>query len=155
MASKNQFDVFKSLYEEDIDRSSTLGDHAKTNLSLATFYSAFILFGIGSSKPEDILGSSIIGLAIIFMFFSFLFSLFATQITRYEAASNPKKILEAFGDKPPLDDDFFDDRIIDFTYAYGVNSRINDRKATQLWLARYFLLTGITFHLSFFVIRLM
>ena len=66
----------------------------------------------------------------------FLLSLSSIGVSNYEAINDPQDIIAGFGDTPPEDEDFFDDRIIDFTVAYQRNSAVNDTKATKLTLGR-------------------
>jgi hypothetical protein len=153
MATEKQLDFFRSLYEEESKRAELLGDHAKNNLSLATLYSAFIFFVAEKQPSQTILTKALFLAAVFSMLGAFLLSLWATQIANYEALADPKDILDRLGDAPPTDDDFFDDRIVDYTVAYGRNSDVNDKKAARLQFARYLLLAGIVFHAAYFFVR--
>jgi hypothetical protein len=50
--SEKQYLFFKSLYDEETERTKQLYEHAKNYLSLAAFYSAFIVFAIQHLKPS-------------------------------------------------------------------------------------------------------
>jgi hypothetical protein len=156
MATENQFAFFKSLYDEENERAKILGEHAKNNLGLATLYSAFILFVI-EKQIADITWSGKLFFcgAILLMLGAFLLSLMATQIASYQIPNEPTDIIEAFGDNPPTDEEFFDDRIIEYALACETNSSVNDRKADTLRYARYLLLGGIALHASYFVDRIL
>jgi hypothetical protein len=122
---------------------------------LATLYSAFILFVV-EKQAADIawLGKLLFCSAILFMLGSFLLSLMATQIAAFQIPNEPTDIIEGFGDDPPTDEEFFDDRIIEYALACETNSSVNDRKADMLQYARYLLLGGIAMHASYFVARI-
>jgi hypothetical protein len=154
MATEKQYAFFQSLYLEESERASVLADHAKNNLGLATFYSAFILFVVEKPGPTVTSYSKWIFIAaVVCMLGAFLLSLWATQISVYEAITEPADVLAAYEDSPPTDEDFFDDRIADYTVAYEKNSLVNDRKANELLVARYFLLAGIALHATYFIVR--
>lgn len=156
MATEKQYAFFKSLYDEEGERAKILAEHAKSNLGLATLYSAFILFVV-EKQVADIawLGKLLFCSAILLMLGAFLLSLMATQIAAYRIPNEPTDIIEGFGDDPPTDDDFFDDRIIEYAVACEKNSPINDGKADMLHYARYLLLGGIALHASYFVARIL
>jgi hypothetical protein len=154
MATEKQYAFFQSLYAEESQRATLLADHAKNNLGLATLYSAFILFVVEKPGPSVTIYSKWIFIAaVICMLGAFLLSLWATQISTYEAITEPADVLKSYKDNPPTDDEFFDDRIADYTVACEKNSLVNDRKANQLLVARYFLLAGITLHAIYFIVR--
>jgi hypothetical protein len=153
MATEQQFAFFKSLYDEESKRAQELHDHAKNNLGLATLYSAFILFVVEKLRPDTACSTAIFVSTVLCMLAAFLLSLWATQISIYEAVNEPADVLSEFGDIPPTDEEFFDNRIADYTVAYERDSLVNDRKAIQLLVARYFLLVGIALHACYFIVR--
>ena len=156
MATEKQYAFFKSLYDEESERAKILAEHAKNNLGLATLYSGFILFVVEKQVANIAwLGKFLFCGAILFMLGAFLLSLMATQIADYQIPNEPTDIVEGFGDDPPTDEDFFDDRVIDYALACETNSSVNDRKADMLLDARYLLLGGITLHASYFVARIL
>lgn len=146
MATAAQYQFFRSLYDEENYRTSILNDHAKNNISLTTLYSGFILFLTNSLSPETNMAKVVFVLGIAALASSFLLSLWTTNISDYEAVTNPEAVFRTFDDEPPRDEDFFDARIIDYSVAYERNSVVNDRKARSLYKARYFLLFGIALH---------
>jgi hypothetical protein len=154
MASEQQFEFFKSLYEAESRRAGVLAEHAKNNLGLATLYSAFILFVVEKQIVVTSLSKALFIATVLCMLMAFLLSLWATQVANYEACTVPKDVFAFYGDKPPTDEEFFDDRIVDYSVASERNSLVNDKKARQLLFARYFLLLGVTLHASYFVARL-
>ena len=155
-ATEKQYEFFKSLYDDENERTKILAEHAKNNLGLATVYSAFIIFVMDKQTDHlTVVGKSLFVGAIIFMLAAFLLSLLATQISAFEAPTVPSDIFESYGDDPPTDEDFFDDRIVDYSVACERNSSVNDGKANLLLFARYLLLAGIAAHAAYFVVRIL
>lgn len=154
MASEKQFEFFKFLYDEEEQRAHFLQEHAKNNLTLATLYSAFVIFVIEKLRPDSAFSKSIFIATVVFMLLAFLLSLWGSQISNYEALTDPDDIIEEYGDEPPSDEEFFDNRIADISVAYRRNSLTNDKKAIQLQFARYCLLAGVAFHACYFIIRM-
>lgn len=156
MATEKQYAFFKSLYDEENERTKILGEHAKNNLGLATLYSAFILFVVDKQLTNlTPVGKYLFIAAILLMLLAFSLSLLATQISNFEAPTDPSEIFETFGETPPKDSEFFDDRIADYSVAYEKNSAVNDKNANLLLLARYLLLAGICVHATYFVLRVL
>ncbi|MEY9106947.1 hypothetical protein ABH999_003143 [Bradyrhizobium yuanmingense] len=155
MASEKQYLFFKSLYDEENERTKLLGEHAKNNLGLVTVYSAFIIFVMDKQVVSmTTIGKWLFIGAILLMLASILLSLLATQVAEFEVSTLPSKIFENFGDSAPTDEDFFDDRIADYSVACENNSVVNDRKAKTLTVARYLLLAGVAAHAAYFIERL-
>jgi hypothetical protein len=154
MASEKQFLFFKSLYDEEVQRTQQLRDHAKNYLSLATFYSAFVAFVVQQMRPSTPLPIAIFLASVICMLLAFLLALWASGIADFEVANNPEDVVDEFGDEPMSDEAFFDNRIGDFVVASEGNSEVNDRKAFQLVIAGYALLGGIVLHACFIVLSI-
>jgi hypothetical protein len=156
MATEKQYAFFKSLYDEENERTKILAEHAKNNLELATLYSAFIIFVMEKQTAGlTPVGKSLFIAAILLMLAAFLLSLLATQISSFEAPTEPGEIFDSFANTAQTDAKFFDDRIVDYSVACQRNSSVNDRKATMLSVARYLLLAGIAAHAAYFVLRVL
>ena len=155
MATEKQYLFFKSVYDEETARQASLQDRAKYYLSIITVYSAFILFVAEKLKPTTFTHKLVFVVAVGSMLAGFLFSLWSMKISAYETPSDPNEIIDGFQTAPPTDDDFFDDRIIDYAVAYERNSAVNDSKADQLTLAGYCMLVGLTAHALYVALRLL
>ena len=153
VATVKQYEFFKSLFDGETTRAVALSDHAKSNLAFVAIYSAFFMFIAEKYPPSDVTSKFILVFCLSSMAASFLLSLYATNIATYEAIASPSTIIESFGSEPPTDDDFFDDRIIDYAVAYERNSAVNARKARRLRLARYMLLMGVFGQFTYFLSR--
>jgi hypothetical protein len=153
MASEKQYQFFKSLYDEQTGRERQLQDSARGYLSLATIYSAFILFVVDKLRPDTLAARALFVAAIACMLAAFLISLIATRVSDYEAINDPRSVLEEFGDAPLPDEEFFDSRIADYTVACERNAAVNDKKAARLKIAGYALLLGIVLQACYLVLK--
>ncbi|THK36636.1 hypothetical protein EHS39_17675 [Ensifer sp. MPMI2T] len=125
-------------------------------MSIVTLYSAFILFlAKGIRSPLNSFEEVTFAVAVICMLVSFLLSLWATQIARFEGVTTGAKIIDNFGDRPPSDEEFFEDRIVDYTVAHERNALVNNAKARLLLVARLLLLMGVSFHAIFFLVHVL
>jgi hypothetical protein len=154
MATLKQYEFFKSLYDEESDRTKQLRDLGKTYLSLATFYSAFVAFVFDKLKPETIVAKGIFMATIICMMAAFLLSIWGAMVSNFEALSDPNEVIEQFTEDVPMaDEEFFDHRIADYTVAYERNSAVNDAKALHLTIAGFAVVLGIFLHACYLVLR--
>jgi hypothetical protein len=154
VATEQQFAYFKSVYDEENARQALLQERAKNYLSLATFYSAFVLFVVEKLRPETTTPKIVFVATVGSMLAAFLFSLWSVRVSEYEALNDPEEIIHNFGTTPPEDQDFFDDRIVDYAVAYKRNSEVNDRKAFQLTLAGHLILVGIFMHAIYILLKI-
>lgn len=153
MASEKQYQFFKSLYDEETARERQLHDQARNHLSLATLYSAFVLFVVDRLKPAALPEKLLFIFAIVCMLAAFVISLWATKVSDYEAVNDPRRVLDEFGNAPVSDEEFFDSRIADYVVAWERNSAVNDRKASRLKVAGYALLLGIMLQACYLALR--
>jgi hypothetical protein len=154
MATEKQYLYFKGLYDEESARQASLADRAKVYLSLMTFYSAFVLFAAEKLKPDTLVLKVLFVATVASTLSAFLLSLWSIRIAEYEALNDPQEIILGFGTSAPRDEDFFDDRMVDFAVAYQRNSNVNDKKAAQLTWAGFLLLVGIFLHACYFFAKL-
>jgi hypothetical protein len=153
VATEKQYQHFKSIFDAETARQGDLEDRAKSYLSLITFYSAFIAFVVQNERPDTLTFKTIFLLIVASMGLAFLLSLLSIRVTKYEIPSDPKEIINNYKTSPPSDDDFFDDRIIDYVVASQRNAAINDRKARLLIWAGYCVLVGISLHALYIFLR--
>jgi hypothetical protein len=154
MATKNQYEVFKSSYDEELSRYSALGTRSSLYLSVITFFLGAIAF-----KIEDVQKfMSQFGVPMTLYFFiglallgGLLCTVLAVRVRSYEGVFDPVETIESFGDNPPTDEEFFDDRIIDFAVATKCNATLNNRVANVLQWATYFLVAAVSLQLIIFL----
>jgi hypothetical protein len=153
MATKEQYDVFKFLYDEESARETALMEHSKLYLSLTTLYSAFLIYIAKEAAPQNVTQWAMFGVSATSLAAAFLFSIFAARMEDYEAINDPEKIIESFDEDRPDNESFFDDRIVDLAVACNKNSKVNDKKARRLEFAGICLLVGIAAHAVYFLWR--
>jgi hypothetical protein len=112
-----------------------------------------VVFIVEKAGPESAVQKTVFVMTIICMLAAFLLSLWAANISTYEGVADPKTVIHQFGDTPMKDEQFFDNRIADYTVAHARNAKINDRKAVYLAMAGYALLIGISLHALYFILR--
>jgi hypothetical protein len=66
-----------------------------------------------------------------------LLTALAITVRDYEGICDPENVVTDFGESPPSDQEFLDDRIVDLAVATNRNHRQNNRVAALLkWAAR-------------------
>lgn len=138
MATKEQLDFFRFLYDEEERRYGQLESRAKFYLSVIALFVATLTFKLeDAQKSVAILGApwwlvlvegALLATALVFVVISVF-------IREYEGVADPEDIVNGFGDKVPSNESFFDDRIADYVVATGRNSAMNDRAARFLEIA--------------------
>jgi hypothetical protein len=149
MATEKQVSAFESVYKEELERTKSLRDNARTYLSTSSIYSAFVIFVNDKHGPSYIYELIILAVSVTCMITSFLLSLTVINISQYERALDPSDMLSKIDDTSS-DSDFFDDRIADYAVAYSRNRKVNDQKARRLALAGGTMLTGMIAHALYF-----
>jgi hypothetical protein len=153
VATKDQYEFFKFLFENEEKRSTSLIDRGKTFISLIALYSGFIALSADEKIGDAVLLWILFASAALSMLMSLLLSIVAVGVFRYEKINSPENIISSFGDVSPSDPEFFDDRIIDLTVACNRNSKRNDQRAKLLFWASFFILLGLSLHASYFLLR--
>lgn len=151
MATEKQMEFFKSLFDSESARTEFLRDTAKTYLTLSAFYSAFVIFVAEKLRPAQLFPRLLFAGSIATMIAAFLLSLWVIQVATFVAPTHPNLVFDEYGARPPSDAEFFDNRIINFSVAYEVNSKVNDSKARVLRVGGYAMLAGLVFHALFFL----
>jgi hypothetical protein len=151
MASEKQMEFFKYLFDLESERRKLLRATATTYLTLSTFYSAFVFFVAEKLRPIEFLPKLLFAAAVVSMIVAFVLSLWVIQVSSLYVPTRPNAVIGQYGEHPPSDADFFDNRIIDFSVAYNANSPLNDRKARTLAAAGGSMLAGLIFHALFFL----
>jgi hypothetical protein len=157
MATEAQFDVFAKAYEEENERYSQLESRAKFNLTIVTFYLGAIAFKfpdvIAFAKEYHIPSIFFIGTGILLVS-SLLFTVLSTRIRTYETAFNLHEIIRSFGRAPPTDEDFLDQRLVDYAEATKRNRAVNNRVGNLLSASSWFLFGAMFLQLIVFIIAL-
>jgi hypothetical protein len=119
MATKEQYEFFKSVYDEHRDRIKALESRAQLYFTIQSLYFGFVVLKFsdvyGAHDGAKLPGFFTIFQVVVALFLAFALTctLFAVRIQRYETASNlrdgksnpvmqflnPKKFDESFGEE--------------------------------------------------------
>jgi hypothetical protein len=155
MATKEQWEIFKYIYEMEQVRNQKLIERGKVYLSLITLYIGAIGLKVEfwSSKlsTNSYMVSLFIILLLIFLI-SLCFSALALGIYSYESINDPKIIIDNYGSNVPKNEEFFNDRIIDVSVATNRNKNQNDKRSNMLKISSWIMVIGILAHMSIMII---
>lgn len=154
MATKLQYEFFKSMHEAEYLHYGLLEARARLYLTLQTFYLGAVAFKfndvVAFTNAYNVPVLPYIAAAVLLLIGLF-FTVRATCIRSYEVPCDLTEIVKSFGNSPQTDDDFIDQRLGDFAVASKRNAAVNNRVATWLTGASWLLATAIFLHLTVFV----
>ena len=157
MATQVQFEIFRAAYQQETERSTRLESRAKFYLTIVTFYLGAIAFKFSDvlafAKEYHIAPIFYISTGILLLA-SLLFAILSMRIRTYEAPFDPEQIIKSFGKSPPKDDNFLDQRLVDYTVAINRNRAVNNHVANLLSGSSWLLFAGISLQLVTFIMAL-
>jgi hypothetical protein len=138
MATQSQYEFFKLLYQDETDRYKELDERAKLYFTVISFYLGAVAFKL--KDVGDFLKAAHVPVSIVIAIAACLtvavaLCVLGVQIRTYEGITEPRDVLQSYGEVQPTDGEFFDARIADFMVATERNSVQNDRVATYLALS--------------------
>jgi len=146
MASEAQYEILRSVYQEENDRYTELINRGKIYLTICSFFLGGLAFKLNESFASATWWAKTPYLVSAACFIaSFLLIILSLGIYSHEGLCDPNEVIDNFGATPPDDDDFRDDRIADIAVATEINSAINDRRASFLSTAAYSMFSGVVF----------
>lgn len=146
MATEIQYEIFKTAFDFEFVRYSQLNTRAKVLLSLETFVLATLILKIDSLLTviaRNPLPIVLFLMTALLLFASLVTTALSLKIESFEGIFNPMDVITNFGDEPPSNAEFLDDRIAEIAVATEYNSEMNDRRANRVRLASVFLLCGL------------
>ena len=153
MASEAQYEILRSVYEEENGRYSELVNRGKIYLTICSFFLGGLAFKLNESFANATWCAKTAFLVSTACFVAgFLLIILSLGIYPHEGLCDPKDVIEKFGTTPPTDSDFRDDRLADIAVATERNSAINDRRARFLTAAAFAMFFGVVFGFSGLVI---
>ena len=135
MATHEQYEFFKFLYQEEGERYSQLEARAKLYLGVITVFLATLLYKAGEVKASVTairIPWALVLIEAALLAASLMFTVFGSLIRTYEGLADPEEIIKKFSASPVADEDFLDDRLVDFAVATNHDSKVNDRTAMFL-----------------------
>jgi hypothetical protein len=154
MATDVQYNIFRSLYDEEAARYTSLANRAQLYFSIISLYLGALAFkfdDVNKFIKEFQVPRWMFLLVGIFVALALLATIAAIWIRDYEGVCNPEEVIDHFDDVPPSDADFLDDRIAELAVATNRNSEHNNRTGTFLRWAIGFLFLAILMHLAILV----
>jgi len=150
MATPLQYDVFKSIYDEEIQRCTDLRNTSKIYLGVCTFLVGSLILKSETffKCPDIVITKNLFIIAGAFLIIALFFLFLALGVYGYEQLFNPRQEIESFGKEPPEDIDFLDDRLVDIAVAVERNNIQNQKRAFFIKIASILLLLGSTLALS-------
>ena len=156
--TKEQYDFFKNQYEEENNRYSDLIKKSQIYLSLQTLLLSAVFFKIKDLneilKKTDCQDFMFIffGVAILQVFISIFYNVLSMKVSKFEGVNNLRDVLSEFTSDSMSDEQFYTNRIVDYTVATGRNAEINDKSAKYLKISTYFLAVGLTCTILFLIL---
>jgi hypothetical protein len=154
MVTKEQYEFFARLFDEEAQRTASLNERAKWYLSLTAFYSAVIIFVAEKLRPETAPQLLVLTVSGGGMLLSFLLSLWGVRVAAFEGITAPSAVHKQLENDGFDQDRFFLRRIADFSAATESNTKVNNRQARALRLAGAMMLIGMAAHGLYFYLRL-
>lgn len=157
MATKDQYEFFRSLYEEEERTALQLEGRAKVYLGIISAFLVTIFL-----KTDDALKSATelhisfpLLLAEAFLLSAALvFVILALRIRVFEAINDGVDIIEAFEGSGPTDEEFFEDRIADYAVASSRNRAVNNQTSILLAWASWLIISGMILVVAIAVLAL-
>lgn len=157
MATKEQCEFFKSLYDEENSRHGILENRAKLYITIISLYLGAIAFKIPDIAPlsQQLKVHPLVFYLVIIVFLAALIAaIVAIKIRSYAAVCDPIEVILNFESAPQSNEEFFDRRIVEYAVATKVNRQVNNRVATTLQSAVWMLFVGVVVHMGTFVLAL-
>lgn len=146
MATEEQHEFFRYLYEEEQRRYAHLEARARLYLSIISLFLATLIFKVEDVRTSvEMLGVPWWAVLVqgVLLASALVFVVIGAFIRSYEGVADAEDVVKSFGDKPPVDGSFFDDRIADYVVATTRNAAENNRAARFLTISVSFLLAAM------------
>ncbi len=142
MASEIQYQIYKDIYDQEQHRQEELINRGKIYHIICAFFLGGSAFKLQASQVTGFMGWIYLAGVLAFVL-SFLLILLSLGIYQQERLFHPIKLIQSMGDKPPTDEDFLDDRIVDIAVAHSRNLRVNYQRAKLLRVASVLMVVGV------------
>jgi hypothetical protein len=149
--TKDQYEFFRSLYDEEERTSLQLEGRAKVYLGIiSAFLAALIVKADDAKHMASSLGVpwTFLLLEAFPMTIALVIVLWALRIREFEAVNDGPELIEGYGDDWPHDEQFYEDRVADYAVASSINRGLNNVTAGQLSVASWFMAGGIVYLLA-------
>jgi hypothetical protein len=146
MATKDQCEFFRSLYEEEERTSVQLEGRAKVYLGIISAFLVTIFL-----KTDDVLKSAntlhisfpLLLVEALLLCAALIFVMLALRVRRFEAVNDGMDIIGRHEGSEPDDEQFFGDRIVDYAFASSRNRAVNSQTSTLLAWGSWLIIAGM------------
>jgi hypothetical protein len=142
MASKEQYEYFKDMFADEIERKNSLMRKTQLYFSVITVVASIVFTNL--FKLKDLIAADVslkITLSILFcvLFLLLVFIICSVRLQGYSAAIDIESYLNQLPttDEEQSNNDFFDYRIAEFIAAIQLNQVTNSKKAAFMKLSEY------------------
>jgi len=163
MAIKEQFEAFKFMHLQEVDREASLTNTGKLYLTIISLFFAYLGFKLNSDQfrsilklPEDsiLLGMILYSLIFLFVLGSLALTLWSLFMHNYEDIVDAQELFKKVLVRKCNDDVFFALLITNMNIATKINASVSDRRATKLKFASYSLFCGLVLYCIVFLLSL-
>jgi hypothetical protein len=153
MATKEQYEFFKNLYESEDSRINLLVKRSEIFLSILSLVLTSVIFKV--KELGELIGNSVLLKVLFFLtltifFVALVFVIISLRIRDYEFACDMDHYLESLPENEPKNEDFFDYRIAEYIVATTKNQHINNDKSRWLSYCLISILFGFISLIVFF-----
>ena len=155
MATKEQFEAFKTFFAWEEDRAKSLTETAKVYLTLLTLFFAYFGYKITDTQFDRFIGYHVGTLrwgfwlyVVVFvaLIYALTMTLRAIFMHDYEQIAEPMEFFDRSVDRGWDNEAFFDAFTANMLAATDANSAVNDQRAAKLQRASYALLAGFVIY---------
>ena len=155
--TKEQYEFYRSLYDEEERTSLQLEGRSKVYLGVVSAILAAILFKADEArKTADALHIpwELLLLEALAMTLALLVVLWALRFRDYQAVSDGLELIERDSKDWPSNEKFYEERAADYAEASTENRRINRETAVLLAVASWLMSSGILVLLTMVVVAI-
>jgi len=149
VASKEQLEFFRNIYEREHARYVELINRGKLFLSIITLY--FGAIALAAEKTLDVLNASRAALGAYlagaaFLSIAMALVIGAIGIYKYAYPNDPKRIIESGDLKLLSEEEFREQRLFEYAVAADMDHKVNEKRSALLRYASFGLFGGIAAH---------
>jgi hypothetical protein len=162
MITKDQYEFFKLIYAEHLERRKSLETRAQLYFTIQSLYFGVVIlkfgeiFGAGKAEPNFVQISPVYqafqAVAATFLACAICWTLWSIRIRDYQTITNPEDVARDLLDErlePMTNEEFIKRRIVDLSIAANWNAAKNLESAGNLRWACWFMIAAVITHLCF------
>lgn len=161
MATQPEYEMYRSFFTLEEERSKSLMETAKVYLTLITLFFGYLGYKIGDSQFDAFMrlkygyfpwGLALYGLVFLLILIALTMTVISLFMHDYERVTDPQRFFEKMIQSDATIDERYDLIITNTNGATEVNREQNNRKARNLKMASWSLLVGFVVYGLIFLI---